>query len=112
MEIATAGNDTYSKESGEAVGDICPAGWSLPIGSQTNADGSFSRLDTTMGGTGGYQKISKAYNKWFSFSNTFINSGYKDGFGAFYSLGQTAHYWSSLAINEGNAYYLNTDKLL
>ena len=39
---ATAGNGTYSKNSGAVSGDICPAGWHLPTGS----GGEFGALNT------------------------------------------------------------------
>lgn len=47
---ATSGNGTYWKHSGNADGDICPAGWQLPIGSSDNVIGSFYYLNQRMGG--------------------------------------------------------------
>ena len=103
---ATAGNGKQETGSGVTVaGDICPAGWILPIGNQTDANGSFSHLDTSMGGTGGWQGSTEASNRWRSFPNNFVYSGYWYGSSA-YSRGNLGYYWSSTALNTDYAYYL------
>ena len=44
---ATAGNGTYATTSGNAAGDICPAGWHLPSGT---GSGEFGKLSNALGG--------------------------------------------------------------
>ena len=110
---ATAGNGTYStgEQGAETVaGDICPAGWILPIGDKTDAKGSFSRLDTSMGGTGEWQGSTEASNRWRSFPNNFVYSGYWYGSSAG-SRGNYGYYWSSTAGDTSYAYslYFNSD---
>ena len=100
---ATAGNGAYDKSSGEVSGDICPAGWMLPIGKQTSANGSFSHLDTSMGGSGGNQYTS---SKWRSFPNNFVYSGNWGGSSAS-GRGSSGCYWSSTAGGTDFAYYLS-----
>ena len=102
---ATAGNGTYDKSSGEVSGDICPAGWMLPIGNETSANGSFSHLDVSMGGTGSYQSTTEASNRWRSFPNNFVYSGGWYGSSAG-GRGNYGVYWSSTAGSTGNAYGL------
>ena len=69
---ATAGTGTYSQTSGNATGDICPNGWSLPTG---NTGGQFSALDSAMGGTGSSQRTPEASNRWRTYPNNFLYSG-------------------------------------
>ena len=96
---ATAGNGTFSVASGNVSGDICPIGWKIPIGGQSSANGSFSKLDIDMGGSGGYQIDDEgkvASSKWRSFPNNLTYSGYwYDTYGA--SRGVKGEYWSSTA---------------
>ena len=100
---ATAGNGKYETGSNVTVaGDICPAGWILPIGNETSANGSFSNLDSNMGGTGSGHDGS---NNWRSFPNNFVYSGYWYGSSA-YGRGSSGYYWSSTASSTNNAYYL------
>ena len=105
---ATAGNGTRSVSSGTVAGDICPAGWILPIGDKTDAKGSFSHLDASMGGTGDYQFSTEASNRWRSFPNNFVYSGGWVGSSAD-SRGYYGFYWSSTAYNTGGAYNLVFD---
>ncbi len=103
---ATAGNGTYStgEQSVETVaGDICPAGWILPIGNETTENGSFSNLDSNMGGTGTYHSGS---NNWRSFPNNFVYSGYWSGSSAG-NRGSSGYYWSSTADSTYGAYSLS-----
>ncbi len=103
---ATAGNGKQETGSGVTVaGDICPAGWILPIGNETSANGSFSHLDSNMGGTGSYQGTTEASNKWRSFPNNFVYSGGWAGSSADIR-GNGGYYWSSTAGSTDNAYYL------
>ena len=103
---ATAGNGKQETGGGVTVaGDICPAGWILPIGSETSANGSFSHLDTNMGGTGSYQGTTEASNRWRSFPNNFVYSGNWHGSSAG-KRGSFGYYWSSTASNNSYAYSL------
>ena len=105
---AAAGNGTYStgEQGAETVaGDICPAGWILPIGDKTDAKGSFSHLDTSMGGTGEWQGSIEASNRWRSFPNNFVYSGYWSGSSAD-DRGYYGGYWSSTAGSTFYAYGL------
>ena len=103
---ATAGNGTYNKSFGEVVGDVCPAGWTLPIGSGTDANGSFSHLDVAMGGTGSGQGTPEASNRWRSFPNNFVYSGRWYG-SSVEHRGDSGYYWSSNAIVTNLAYGLS-----
>ena len=103
---ATAGNGTYSKSSRTESGDLCPADWMLPIGDQTSANGSFSHLDTSMGGTGSGQRTTEASNRWRSFPNNFVYSGNCYGSPGYYR-GYSGIYWSSTAYSTNSAYNLN-----
>ncbi len=69
---ATAGTGTYSQTSGNATGDICPNGWSLPTG---GTGGQYSSLDSAMGGTGDYQDTAEASNRWRTYPNNFLYPG-------------------------------------
>ena len=100
---ATAGNGTYSKSSGNVSGDICPAGWHLPTGK--DASGDFGVLDVAMGGTGAYQSTAEASNRWRSYPNNFVYSGYAHGSSVGYR-GSDGYYWSSSAYNSNLAYVL------
>ena len=100
---ATAGNGTYSKASGNTAGDICPAGWHLPTGGSATAE--FGALDVAMGGTGAYQSTAEASNRWRSYPNNFVYSGYVYG-SSVSNRGAYGLYWSSSAINSSYAYGL------
>ena len=99
---ATAGTGTYSQTSGNATGDICPKGWSLPTG---GTGGQFSALDSAMGGTGGYQGTPEASNRWRTYPNNFLYSSYWSG-SVVNARGGYGYYWSRTASNSGNAYNL------
>ena len=104
---ATAGNGTYNTTSGNVAGDLCPAGWQLPIGNETSENGSFSHLDVAMGGSGSYRGNNSA--QWLSFPNNFVYSG---GYYGQYNKpqqyrGTNGLYWSSTAYN-GNAHVAYT----
>ena len=78
---ATAGTGTYSVTSpAYTYGDICPSGWSMPIGYQYGA------LDFAIGGTGDNQYTAEASNRWRSYPNNFLYSG---------------GWWVSVATNRG-----------
>ena len=99
---ATAGHGTYSKTSGNAAGDICPAGWHLPTG---NTSGEFSALDVAMGGTGASQSTTEASNRWRTYPNNFVYSGSVYG-SSVNRRSSSGVYWSSSANISTYAYYL------
>ena len=94
---ATAGNGVYSTSSGDAAGDICPAGWHLPTG--RDATGDFGVLDIALGGTGAESNsnttptgitMSLAYR---SYPNNFVNSGFLAA--SISARNSYGDYWSS-----------------
>ena len=106
---ATAGNGTYSTSSGNMVGDLCPAGWTLPTSG--SASMNFGLLDVALGGTGSTSTssttptgavMSAAYQ---SYPNNFLYSGSVDGS---YVSGRGIYglYWSKSAGDSSNAYAL------
>ena len=102
---ATAGNGTRStgEQGVETVaGDICPAGWSLPIGSETTDNGSFYYLNIRMGNN----TSSQGSNIWRSFPNNFVYSGERLGSSAGLRGGYGI-YWSSTAYGGYHAYFLH-----
>ena len=117
---ATAGHGSTSKKGGDTDGDICPAGWRLPIGSSSSSSvsKSFAYLDISMGGLGtdansGTQPTGEARMRiWRSFPTNFINSGLWWGSHARYGVDKDNMYWTSTAtLNSEMAYsfqmYLN-----
>ena len=99
---ATAGNGTYDKSFSEVAGDICPAGWNLPMGNSNNTSGSFYYLNQQMGGNASTQ----GSNNWRSFPNNFVYSGFRSGSSAD-SRGYYGYYWSSTAYGTRRyAHYL------
>ena len=92
---ATAGHGTYNKSSGNTTGDICPAGWHLPIGDTL---GEFNSLNTALSGN---NTDSIASNNIRSFPNNFIYSGTEYGGGSV-----AGYYWSA------SAYGTNYGRLL
>ena len=64
----TAGNGDFEMSSGNVVGDICPAGWRLPIG---GTNGEFVDLVNSVGGS----SSSETNNNMLAFPNNFIYSG-------------------------------------
>ena len=106
---ATGGHGKYGSSYGSsytAPGDICPAGWHLPTG---NTSGEFSALDSAMGGTGIYQGTSQASNRWRSFPNNFVYSGYV-GDTSVANRGFYGTYWSSSADNVSRAHILGVNE--
>ena len=58
-----------------------------------------------MGGTGAYQSTAEASNRWRSYPNNFVYSGYVSGSSVF-NRGAYGVYWSSSASNSNSAYDL------
>ena len=106
---ATAGHGKYGSSYGSgyvAPGDICPAGWHLPT--SKDASGEFGKLDIALGGTGATQSGDAGTTqsaKWRSYPNNFVYSGYVTG-SSVLLRGPNGLYWSSSALNSGDAYHL------
>ena len=90
---AMAGNGKYNS-SDSLEGDICPNGWRLPRGGESDTSGSFYYLNNLLnnGGVG-----ADANRKWRSFPNNFINSHYWAGLSR--DSGESGHYWSATRGN-------------
>ena len=101
---ATAGNGTRSISSGTVAGDLCPAGWHLPYGSNGtgekggNTSGGFYYLNEQLGGGTG----TAASKNLRSFPNNFVYSGQWYGSSA-YDRGRYGFYWSSTAAGISSA---------
>lgn len=116
---ATAGRGNSSIYSGDVVGDLCPAGWRLPLGNTSTGDieqgasdttnkvGGFSYLDRKMGGTGAGQSTSAASLRWRKFPLNFLYSGETDDGSSLRNRGLDGYYWSSEAYTEDRAYLLS-----
>ena len=107
---ATAGNGKYDVNSGNAAGDICPAGWHLPTGGSASEE--FGLLDKALGGTGASSSsgttptgatMSQAYH---TYPNNFVYSGYISSGSSISSRGTNGGYWSSTANGSNNVYSL------
>ncbi len=95
-----ATNNTAPSGSGNAAGSICPTGWNLPTSNNTNT-GSFgaltSGLTASTSTTTNNLKLAPYY---------FVYSGYVDG-SSLGGAGSVGHYWSSTAVDDTRAYYLD-----
>ncbi|MBO7560937.1 InlB B-repeat-containing protein [Candidatus Saccharibacteria bacterium] len=77
---ATAGHAIFDPENpvtGQAAGDICPAGWHLPT---SGVDGDFVNLDISLGGTGTNTVGNFEHSqKYFKAPINFVASGWTEG---------------------------------
>ncbi len=106
---ATGGHGEYGSSYGSgytAPGDICPAGWHLPTGKV--ATGDFGVLDIAMGGTGASQSTAEASNRWRTFPNNFVYSGYVNG-SFLNGRNSYGNYWSASGSDSYSAYLLSFD---
>lgn len=106
---ATAGYGKYGSSYGSeytAPGDICPAGWHLPTGGSATAE--FGALDVVMGGIGSHQDTTESSNRWRTYPNNFVYSGYVND-SSVRGRNFGGYYWSSSAYNSYNAYCLDLD---
>ena len=105
---ATVGNGRYYDTEGRIIsGDICPAGWHIPI-HLGEISGSFANLDLSIGGTGDEQNTLTASNRWRSFPNNFVYSGtHRNSYPA---RGDTGAYWTSTAAAGNYAYTFNVSQ--
>ena len=100
---ATGGNGKYSTGSVNISGDICPSGWHLPTGN--DASGEFGVLDIAMGGTGASQRTAEASNRWRTYPNNFVYSGYVNDSSVHYR-NSSGYYWSASGYFNYYAYSL------
>ena len=111
---ATAGNGTYSKNSGNTAGDLCPTGWHLPtsIGS-----GEFGLLSNSLGGRKNASDVAQYMDgsttptgaimskRLRHFPNNLLYSSYVNG-ASLSNRGSYGYYWSSTASSSRSANYL------
>ncbi|MBQ6414287.1 hypothetical protein IJI28_01550 [Candidatus Saccharibacteria bacterium] len=118
---ATAGRGTYgfSTNNNSVAGDLCPAGWHLPIGGRkANVDVSdFWKLSRATIGADpanfandyfyytGTPEGTDASNKMRAYPNNFVYSGNVNG-GSVGYRGSSGSFWSSTARSSLYAYYL------
>ena len=123
---ATAGNGKYSTSTNNSTvaGDICPAGWTLPIGGQNtvNTNNNFYVLTKTlMGNVEPNQNNSNGYGYYDNtpvntsgdtatkairkYPNNFLYSGNVVG-SSVLNRGSYGYYWSKSATNSYAAYNL------
>ena len=92
---ASAGNGKYATTSGNAIGDICPAGWRLPTG---GTGGEFAQLNNAVnsGATGNDRGLR-------TFPNNLVYSG---DFNQTASTGRGSYgrLWSATASNNNSAF--------
>ena len=101
---AVIADTTHYASGNHNTTSICPKGWSIPQGNNTNA--GFVKLDIDMGGTGAFQSSSAgASNRWRKYPANFLYSGYF-GTPSVYYRGSVGYYWSSSAYDASNSYYL------
>ena len=121
---ATAGRGTYSfsTNNNSVAGDLCPAGWHLPIGGRkANVDVSdFWKLSRATIGADpanfandnfyyrGTPEGTDASNKMRAYPNNFVYSGGVYS-GSVDNRGSLSSYWSSTAGSSNNAYSLILD---
>ena len=114
---ATAGNGVYNASGlSDTVGDICPAGWHLPTGTNTDGalpswTGEYLGLITALGGvtaldSSNYSNLTseEASARLRSIPNNFVYSGYYTAM-ASYSLGSGGEFWTSTANNDYSKAY-------
>lgn len=94
---ATSGNGTFAMTSGNVVGDICPAGWRLPIGGNS---GEFVSLNSALNNAS-----SSTDAGLLKFPGNFIYSG-DYNFNKPGGRGTYGRYWSATPNGQNNAYRL------
>ena len=123
---ATAGHGKYSTSTNNSnvAGDVCPTGWTLPIGGQNtvNTNNNFYVLaKTLMGGTEPNQNNSSGYGYYDNtpvntsgdtatkairkYPNNFLYSGGVHGSSVYYR-GSHGYYWSKSACRNAYVYSL------
>ena len=100
--------DINGKTSETADTSICPNGWRLPYGRNTGngaSSGGFSYLDLQLGGTGDYQDMRSASDRWRKFPNNYVYAGFIYGDSAIYN-GERGLYWTATAYDYEDSYLL------
>ena len=82
---------------------ICPAGWHIPTGIATT--GEFALLDIALGGTGSRSFSPVLSNRYRSYPNNFLYSGFFDEYADYRSY--YGIYWSSTAYSSDRAYEMS-----
>ena len=98
---ATAGEGTQSKSSGDVSKSVCPKGWKLPSGGDTNTNQSFAKLYAQSDYNSAAKMTSKTNNgPEFTLAGSW-NNGYN-------RQGSYGYYWSRTAFpsDSNTAYYL------
>ena len=94
---ATAGTGTYSVESGEVMGSVCPKGWKLP---SANTDyGVLQNLYSNYNSASAMQSVN---------GPNFVLSGYSN-VGNISNQGTDGRFWSSTAYSSDYAYRMFID---
>ena len=114
---ATAGNGGSNVSNGTVAGDICPAGWHLPSGTNVSGapstwTGEYWGLISSIGG--GIASDNSNYDdligpngvaRMKASPNNFVNSGYFVYYG--YNEGAEGYYWTSLKASSDYPFYLS-----
>ncbi len=95
---AVAGSGTYSLTTGEAPGDICPAGWVLPV--TGGSDGGYISL---------YVGLEAKTVNFTKYPNNFLYSGYVSG-SYLVNVGTEGLYWSRVVASPSMALYFSISK--
>ncbi|MBR3353242.1 InlB B-repeat-containing protein, partial [Candidatus Saccharibacteria bacterium] len=108
LAAAMANTTSYSSATGtsgsESAGtSICPTNWTLPTSGTTTKD--FGTLSRSYDGSGENQSSSVISNRFRTFPNNFLYSGYFYGSSA-YHRGSNVSYWSRSASSYSHSYYL------
>ena len=90
---ATAGTGTQSMSSGNTTVSICPKGWRLPTGRDSNSE---------------FQTLYNNYNSSSALRSNPVNFTLSGGVNSssHYGQGSNSYYWSSKVGSSTNAYYL------
>ena len=90
---ATAGTGTQSMSSGNTTVSICPKGWRLPTGRDSNSE---------------FQTLYNNYNSSSALRSNPVNFTLSGGVNSssHYGQGSNGYYWSSKVGSSTNAYYL------
>ena len=108
---AIADTTAHSSSTDVINTSICPAGWHLPYGGSGtgtnggNTSGGFYNLNYKINNNSNVTNATAGRNLR-AYPNNFVYSGLFSGSSA-YNRGSYGHYWSSTAVNSGDAYSLN-----
>ncbi|MBR3246673.1 hypothetical protein IKF87_02205 [Candidatus Saccharibacteria bacterium] len=106
---ATAGHGKYDDNYGgyHSPGDICPAGWRLPMKGDNSSTGDYLSLDIALGGNGGDSNISNLYR---SYPNNFVLSGAYNAEAPTEDRNSEGIYWTnSTGLSGPSIFYLHSN---